>query len=300
MVSSSFVVFGMGLWSFFNHIPWSSIFLLTQMVGIRLHVVQEREVCATLQKRITWSTHLVNEHNCGYFFNRNFIGFIATTFNPSEAWLICTDDAFKELTTRKEEKFKPIEGESDVSIEVWDRVGSFENPWFKKRRLFVAFEARQQQRQIMMRIKDQLESKSSCVALIHGSSGTGKSMVALLLAADLKSYYCNSLKPWQPGDSLSSICSEIEPTTKKPLVLVFDEFDGPLQRIHSNAIENHKKTTTAVQDKQGWNKMLDDIARGLYPNVILILTTNKTPEFFDNLDPSYTRKGRVDLKCELR
>jgi len=271
------------------------------MFGVRLHVIQEREVCATLQKRVSWSTHLVNENSCGYFFNTHFIGYIATTFNPSEAWLICTDAAFKDLTARKEEKLKVVEGAiEDVSVEVWDRVGSYENPWFKKRRLYVSYDARPEQKQIMTRIKDKLETKSSCVALIYGAAGTGKSMVALLLAADLRAYYCNSLKPWQPGDSVSSICSEIEPTEKKPLVLVFDEFDGPLVRVHSNSIESHKKTATAVQDKQGWNKMLDDLARGLYPHVILILTTNKTPAFLDSLDPSYTRDGRVDIKCEIK
>jgi len=270
------------------------------MFGVRLHVIQERESCAALQKRVAWSTHLVNEKNCGYFFNRTFVGYIATTFNPSEAWLICTDQAFKELTMRKEEKIVE-EGkiDVDVSVDVWDRVGSYESPWFKKRRLTISLEPRLEQQKIMQQIKDELKTKTSCVALIHGVAGTGKSMVALLLAADLKAYYCNSLKPWQAGDSVSFICSEIEPSRQKPLVLVFDEFDGPLKRIHDNVIESHKKTTTAVQDKQGWNKMLDDLARGLYPHVILILTTNKSPAFFHDLDPSYIRQGRVDLVCDI-
>jgi SpoVK/Ycf46/Vps4 family AAA+-type ATPase len=306
MVSSSFVVFGMGLWSAFNHVPWSSIFLLTQIFGVRLHVVQEREACAALQKRVSWSTHLVNEKNCGYFFNSSFIGYIATTFNPSEAWLICTDQVFKELTTQKEEKVRNDEGvEIDASIIVWDRVGSYENPWFKKRRLAVSYEPRKEQERVMTCIKEKFgqvvhgKLKPCVVALIHGEAGTGKSMVGLLLAAELKASYCNSLKPWQPGDSISLIYSEIEPTRQHPLVIVFDEFDGALQRVHNNEIENHKKTPTAVQDKEGWNRMFDYLSRGLYPNVIVIITTNKTPAFFDDLDPSYIRSGRVDLVCEI-
>jgi hypothetical protein len=33
----------------------------------------------------------------------------------------------------------------------------------------------------------------------------------------------------------------------------------------------------------------------MYPYLILILTTNKKPEFFKELDPSYIREGRVNL-----
>lgn len=268
------------------------------MFGVRLHVVQERERCSTLQKRIIWSTHLVNEKNCGYFVSASFVGFIATTFNPSEAWLICSDTTFSTLTEQEREKL--VEEEvAEVSIDVYDRVGSFESPWFKKRHLNIALCARPEQQKIMDAIETSFHKTSNCVALIHGNAGSGKSMVALLLAAQLKSFYCNSLKPWQPGDSISFIWSEIEPTKKKPLIIVFDEFDGPLSRVHENAIDSHKKTPISVQDKQGWNRMLDDIARGMYPNVILILTTNQKPEFFDNLDKSYTREGRVNLVCNL-
>jgi tRNA 2-selenouridine synthase SelU len=96
------------------------------------------------------------------------------------------------------------------------------------------------------------------------------------------------------------ICSEIEPSRERPLIVVFDEFDGPLQRVHENSIESHKKTPIAVQDKQGWNRMLDDLSRGLYPHVILILTTNKSPKHFNAMDRSYIRTGRVDLVSELR
>ena len=45
--------------------------------------------------------------------------------------------------------------------------------------------------------------------------------------------------------------------------------------------------------------MLDEIQRGLYPHLIIIMTTNKNPEFINNLDPSYLREGRVDIICEL-
>jgi hypothetical protein len=45
--------------------------------------------------------------------------------------------------------------------------------------------------------------------------------------------------------------------------------------------------------------MLDEIQRGMYPNIILLLTSNKTPDFIRSLDPSYIRDGRVDLTFEM-
>lgn len=290
----------MGLWSLCNHVPWSSVFLLTQMFGVRLRVIQEREVCSVLQKRVGWSTHLVNDKNCGYFCSFQFIGHIATTLNPMEAWIICSDETFKRLTAREArvESLGVCEPERET-VEVYDRVGSYENPWFKKRRLSLNMEPRPEQEAIMTRILAVYAEKNKCVALIHGPAGNGKSMIALLLAAKMKTFFCNSLKPWQPGDSFSLICSEIEPSPERPLIVVFDEFDGPLLRMHENSIESHKKTPIAAQDKQGWNRMLDDLSRGLYPHVILILTTNKSPAYFDALDASYIRSGRVDVVSQL-
>ena len=37
----------------------------------------------------------------------------------------------------------------------------------------------------------------------------------------------------------------------------------------------------------------------MYPNTILLLTSNRGPEFVRALDPSYIREGRVDLILEL-
>ena len=45
--------------------------------------------------------------------------------------------------------------------------------------------------------------------------------------------------------------------------------------------------------------MLDTIQRGMYPNIILIMTSNRGPEFINSLDTSYIRKGRVDLTFEM-
>ena len=59
-------------------------------------------------------------------------------------------------------------------------------------------------------------------------------------------------------------------------------------------ITKHKWLITQVHNKTSWNGLLDKIALGIYPNLILILTSNKTPKYFNNKDTSYIRNGRVD------
>jgi hypothetical protein len=124
-------------------------------------------------------------------------------------------------------------------------------------------------------------------------------MIGILVANELGSAFCNTLKPWQPGDMLSTIYNEAEPTVNKPLIIVFDEIDTAIMKIHEEGIVRHNKITTAVTDKPGWNHMLDEIQRGMYPDLIVIMTSNKGPEMIDAIDKSYIRKGRVDLIFEM-
>jgi hypothetical protein len=40
---------------------------------------------------------------------------------------------------------------------------------------------------------------------------------------------------------------------------------------------------------------MDEIGRGMFPHLILIMTSNRDPTFVNSLDDSYFREGRVDL-----
>jgi len=183
-------------------------------------------------------------------------------------------------------------------ITIWGRIGSYQNPWFRKREKPVEEVARGQQEAVIDTIVEHYKKKRHSVVYIHGPPGTGKSMVASLLAEKLNGNLCNTLKPWQPNDTIDILHSEVEPTKNKPLILVFDEVDSALIKIH-DGIPHHSKIPTMVSDKTGWNHMLDEIQRGMYPNFILLMTSNRNPEFIKGLDPSYMREGRVDLTFEM-
>ena len=71
------------------------------------------------------------------------------------------------------------------------------------------------------------------------------------------------------------------------------------QKIHDGEIKKSKNYRIQTPDKSGWNRLFDDIGRGLYPYVIVIMTTNRSPDYINSLDPSYLRPGRVDLKFNM-
>jgi ATP-dependent 26S proteasome regulatory subunit len=155
-----------------------------------------------------------------------------------------------------------------------------------------------QQKHIIDVIIEDYMKRRHTVAFIYGKPGTGKSMIGILIANRFSSSFCNTIYPWQPGDTLGCLVTEVEPTAQKPLILVFDEIDLTLMKIHEG-IPQHKNVPIVVSDKSGWNHMLDSIQRGMYPNIILIMTSNRGPEFINSLDTSYIRKGRVDIIEEM-
>ena len=62
----------------------------------------------------------------------------------------------------------------------------------------------------------------------------------------------------------------------------------------------HKNIPIEVYNKTTWNNLFDDINLMLYPNLIVILTTNLTNTLIkEKYDLSYIRKGRVDIIKQL-
>lgn len=94
---------------------------------------------------------------------------------------------------------------------------------------------------------------------------------------------------------MSNLIENIEPNSVKKLIIVLEEVDILIVKLHSNLCRLHGDIPTLIKNKQDWNKFLDKIDRNIYNNIILIMTTNKTLEFFNELDPSYLRDGRLDL-----
>jgi DNA mismatch repair protein MutS2 len=95
---------------------------------------------------------------------------------------------------------------------------------------------------------------------------------------------------------MSGIIREADANT----LLLIDEFDVILDKIHNNKITMHADMPTEVYNKTTWNTLLDDINIKLYPYVIIILTSNLSKDEIDlKYDPSYIRNKRVNIYHNL-
>ena len=294
-----------------SHTPWAIIFLITpRLLGVRLYYLQKREECSRIQKRIQGRCSHITDGGKGYGYAIGYWYMMNIQIMPSEygdtytVYLIATEASFLTLTRENEtlleteEELFTDEPTTSKKISIWERKGSYSNAWFTKRERDANDTPLGQQESIMDTLIAHQKKHRHTVAYIHGPPGTGKSMMGILIAGKLNGTVCNTLKPWQPGDSLGSLYSEIEPTQKKPLIVVIDEFDTVIAQIHEG-IPLHKNIPIATPDKQGWNHFLDEIQRGMYQDVMLILTGNESPERIRELDPSYIRKHRVDCILQM-
>ena len=288
-----------------SYIPWQLIFLLIKPFGIKLYNITDRMECTSIRKRIGDNfTHVANNgRGFGYSIGKWYIIYVgAPEENENHVWMIASDSTYAYLTKHKDEAPKFVVSDApilkdDLSKELilYERTGTYSHPWYKKRSITMpALVSSKEQDRIIEDIRKLYASKGFVVAMIHGPPGSGKSVTSILLANSFKKgSYCNTFKPWEPGDTLSFLYSEGSFTSQSPLIIAFDEFDEALMAIHSG-IAPHKNLPIQAANKAGWNQFLDEIQIGMYPHLILILTTNKTPDFIHSLDPSYIRTKRVD------
>jgi len=213
-------------------------------------------------------------------------------------WIVATAAAYNRLTSEP----PPLPMASykcPRQCKIYDREGTYSYFSLRCRTLRIDAQPRAAQLAVIERIESVLATRGHVVAFLHGPTGVGKSMVGPLLAERLGGGFCNSVKPWQPGDTLSALCAEAEPSAACPLIINFDEADVILAAVHANEVAVHAKVPTLVKCKESWNRMFDAIGMGMYPHVVILLTSNRGPEFVRGLDPSYIREGRVDLVVAL-
>ena len=281
-------------------VPWTLVFLCTRRV--RLYYLTNRCECSRIQRRISsWSSHLTDGNKSyGYAIGKWYA--LHLSFDERRenycVYMIATPETYELLTKDPTTAINcPIDDAVVQSVDIYERTGTYANPWFRKRVRKANDKPTAEQQCILESILKYYSLNKTATVLLHGPPGTGKSMLGLLLAANFSSSFCNTLRPWQPGDSIGSLYSEIEPTAVRPLVVVFDEIDSAFIKIHNGTIKSHDVIPIAVQNKQGWNHMLDEIQRFMFPHLIVILTTNVKPEAM--CDQSFVRPGRINMTFEL-
>ncbi len=165
---------------------------------------------------------------------------------------------------------------------------------------------RGKQQTIINKIINDYNEHDYTVTLLYGAPGKGKSMIPHLLAKQLLSLpeikkvsLVDTFYPFQAGNQFSSLYNKASPSKDTPLIIVLEEVDIGLSKIHDGTLETHRDIPTLISNKTDWNMFFDRFDRKLYPWVYFIMTTNKSMTYFNEFDTSYMRCGRVNLKCEV-
>jgi len=296
-------------------IIWTLPFIFLIMFGIKLHKITNKKYIPMVFTRIGKNSSYTEDSNPrGWIWGKYYIGYIIenldSTNNVSSKsyniFIVCSNKFFKELIDPDSKIMKKYQDEKDNDddkknkIKFYERYGNYFWLQYNSREINTEhFITKQNQQNIINLIKDDYKKRKNNVSIIYGEPGSGKSMVSILLAKEMNGYLCDTFNPTDPGDDIGLIYSTIMPTEDRPLILVLEEFDILINKIHHNMIQPHKHIPIQIKDKTSWNTFFDRIDRGLYPNMIFILTSNIDPEYIDRLDKSYLRNGRVNGRYHL-
>lgn len=201
--------------------------------------------------------------------------------------------------TPESEDEPSIQSQTPISITVFTRLGSYREFFYRNLKLNVTdLQPKGDQSTVTKSILDLYATKKRCAVFLSGPPATGKSSVGYLLAKELKGAFCHSFNPTDPGDNIYSLLVETRADDpERPIVIVLEETNMLLRKIHTGQVMMNEKVPTSVYDKMTWCNFLDDMA--FYKHVVLILTSNETKDSIDTLDPAYLRKGRVDATIEM-
>jgi hypothetical protein len=277
-----------------------------------LYTLTKKEECKKIQKKIGTNTSHLSDNNKGIGYSIGYWYIMYIDILGSEdgdrykITFVATETTYNYLIRDDEDdednKFTdiPVEDKPKKNINIWESFGNISNRWYRKRVIKIPnFFPLAHQIPVMDQIIEQYNKTKHVTAFIYGPPGSGKSIIGLLLTKHFSSSYCKALRLWKPGETLGNLHCEVDPTEDKPLIILINEIDIPLISI-TEGIPNHKYLDICVQDKSGWNDFFDDIQIGMYPNIIVLLTSNKTATFINELDPSYLRESRIDIISELK
>jgi len=301
-------------------IGWSFPFIIAPLIGMQFYIISEHKVTRLLKKIPKYSSLLSNDEADGWIIGWPFIGYIFTKEKDGgkqiELYLFTTKKYFaakiKEISTNIDENnTNSIINQHKSKIKILDREGTYS--WFHYSKRITSdmqcFIARPNQQVIIDNIMDYYNKHKNGVILLHGEKGIGKSMIPILLAKEFTNLdinkknltepddivsYCDTFNPTDPGDSFITLYNTSYPTKNTPLIIVFEEVDIIIKKIHNDNIERHKNSPIMIRDKTSWNQFFDRFDRKYYPYTIIMMTTNETPEYINNMDLSYIRDGRVN------
>jgi hypothetical protein len=303
------------------NITWSLVFLFISVFGINMYKVSGHRF-EQFRKEINRASIWKDDEPEGWIAGRWFFGYIYKSENGRgtinyELYLICTKQFYNIHISKTETICDDNDGNEKTEnngknnyINFYSLEGNaYWNRHYCNRPLEITkLQPKHEQEEILKQLKAEYDSRSYVVALLHGPPNKGKSMVPYFLAKSLllqtdskikKVSLVDTFNPFQPGDYFNTLYNKVSPSKDAPLIVVLEEINVCVFRMHEGSLKVHADIPTQITSKTDWNQFFDRFDRLQYPYVYFIMTTNETAGYFDNLDPSYMREGRVNLKCGI-
>ena len=290
------------------------VIFLISCFKIKAFVITDKKRVNIIMNKVKYSTYSdENKKPSGFCMGDWFIGHLHKSDSGINTYyqffILTTDKQFEKIANTDQEyqiictnNKSTVESDSD-SIEkqqtyIWNRTGNFMFITYKKR-LYVNYMEYQEipkQSKIVEEIVEYYNKHKRGTFFISGEPGMGKSTVFLLLAEKFKkSNLCKQFRPYEPGDSIDYLYNLVEPTEHAPLIILMDEIDRMIDKVHFCKIITHKSVPIEIQDTASYNTFFDDINDKLYPYLIVILTSNCSKDDIDSIyHPCYLRDGRVN------
>jgi hypothetical protein len=291
------------------NITWSVPFIFGRIIGWYLYVINDVEEIRFIQNNVTiFSSIIQNNKPSGLIIGYNFVGILnePSILHGTSLTLLC-NKKFYEKTIKNQnqnQNYSKLDKKEIIKepyrIKIREKGGSYEYIRYYTRWLNISdIIPRINQSKIIHDIIDLYNQKNHVVSYVYGNAGCGKSFLSVILANQMKGEFTRSFNPTTPGDTLSNLYNSSLPSKINPLIILIDEIDIIINNILTNNIRKHKSISTEVTDKNTWNTLFDNIDYGLYPNIIIIMTSNIPPKYFDEKDESILRLGRIDTRYLL-
>lgn len=287
-------------------ITWSLIFLISGIFNISIFKISGQKMQIFLRE-VKYASMWCNDEPEAWILGFWYIGFINKITEhgcmKTELFILCARNFYNINIVKK------LDSEANKNkfvFTLYEKEGNaYWNQSYTQREMpCIMLKPRKYQIDIITKIHQDFINRTHTVVLLYGDPGRGKSIIPHLLIKSMIHQYdkitlTDNFNPFLPGEKLINLYNKVTPTKKKPLIIVIEEIDIMINKIHTNNIYQHRDIPTLITSKVDWNMFLDRFDRKLYENVILIMTTNKPIEYFDDLDPSYMRENRVNIKCKV-
>ena len=296
------------LFNIINSFVWLlvPVCLIIQVFGIKLYrIIDERKTDVILRKLKVISANSVYYNSefkpHSLFFSWYCIGNIyLTEINRrmiTEIYIITTKECIDNLIKDPQDEIISLKGDISNSkkITIYNRRGSFYHLSYEESSFSFNKNIQANQNAIVHAIIKFYRDYNYCTSFISGAPGSGKTTIAYFLAKELNGCICKTFNPTDPGDEIIELIRTVNPTPDKPLIVLLDEIDIMISKIHDNKIDTHKNVPVPVRSKTDFNRFLDDIEIHC-KNTIFILTSNMSKDVIEanTNDKSYLRDGRVN------